>query len=157
MDMKFKFVDVQFEEISSFASREQRYAVDLGIRTILAEDWLPVDNLHYFVSAVPWVKGVNKKGACAFLHELQKLNPEVVFDLLSLKQIECLNDWGSGRDFKIRNCWTCSAYEDWHGRTDGYCSLKDGRSVIDWGENETDVYFVFGFDPGWETQIILPE
>jgi hypothetical protein len=86
-----------------------------------------------------------------------QLNPHVVFDLLELEQVEKLNGLGYSVDFEIRNCWTCSTCSDWHGRIDGYYSLRDGHHMVDWGQNKTDVYVIFGFVPGYEKAIVFPE
>ena len=90
------------------------------------------------------------------MHKLEELNPGAKFNLLELEQIFELNKLGKEQEFQILNCWTRSTYDDWHGRVDGYYSLKDGRQVIDRGKNITDVYFVFGFSPGQERPILLP-
>lgn len=152
-----KFVDAFFNEISPETDKEQRYAVDLGIRRFLAEEWLPADNLHFFLSVIPWIKNADKRETAAFMQNLKRRNPEVTFGLPGIKQIDLLNYLGKEAGFKIKNSWTSSSYEDWHGRTDGYYSLKDGRTIIDWGETKTDTHIIFGFVPGTEKQIILPK
>lgn len=151
-----KFVDAFFNEISPETDKEQRYAVDLGIRRFLAEEWLPADNLHFFLSVIPWIKNADKRETAAFMQNLKRLNPEVTFGLPGIKQIDLLNYLGKEASFKIKNSWTSSSYEDWHGRTDGYYALKDGRTLIDWGETKTDTHIIFGFVPGTEKQILQP-
>lgn len=153
---KIKFVDVNLQEISENSHPNTRYAIDLGVRSWFAGCWLPEYNLHHFVSATPWKKHVNKKGASFFLKELRELNPDVIFGLLELEQIYALNTLGKDVNFRITDCWTCSTCDDWHGRTDGYYSLTNGISLVDWGENKTDVYVVFGFIPGKEKNILIP-
>ena len=63
---KIKFVDVNLQQISENSPQNMRYAIDLGVRSCFAGCWLPEYNLHHFVSATPWKKHVNKKGASFF-------------------------------------------------------------------------------------------
>ena len=154
---KIQFVDVNLHQISVNECKTKRFAIDLGVRSCFAKKMLPKENCHFFVSTEPWVKNVDKKGAYAFLSKLMQLNPQVVFDLLELEQVEKLNGLGYSVDFEIRNCWTCSTCSDWHGRIDGYYSMLNGRLVVDWGQNKTDVYVIFGFVSGYEKAIVLPE
>ena len=151
---RLNFVDVHLNQLTEAAEKEERYAIDLGIGSRFGGEWLPGENCHCFVSAEPWLKGVNKKAAIDFCRKLEEINPDVKFALLYLEQISLLNTLGKNQDFRILNCWTRSTCDDWHGRVDGYYSLTNGRSIVDWGENETDVYFVFAFIPGQEKSIV---
>ena len=153
---KIKFVDANLHQISDDAPQSIRYAIDLGVRSTFAKRNLPREDCHFFVSANPWKRHINMRDTYAFLSEMRTLNPDVAFGLLELEQIDMLNYWGKTGDFCITDCWTCSTLDDWHGRIDGYYSLTDRKAVVDWGENETDVYVVFGFVPGQEKTIILP-
>ena len=153
---KIIFVDANLHPISENSPHDLRYAIDLGVRSWFAGHWLPEYDLHHFVSATPWKKHVNKKDAYAFLREIKKLNPDVIFGLLELNQLYALNRLGYKVGFEITDCWTCSTCDDWHGRVDGYYSLTNGETLVDWGENETDVHIVFGFKPGEEKKIIFP-
>lgn len=154
---EIKFVDSSFNEVPVSLPKEQRFAVDLGGRCTFARDWLSSsERLHFFVSAVPWVKNVNKRAAADFLQAMERLNLGVTFTFLTVEQIEKLNVMGRGVDFEIRDCWTSSTCDDWHGRIDGYYSLKNGKSFVDWGENITDLYVAFGFVPHKEKQLDFP-
>ena len=142
--------------VNKKADERLRYAVDLGVCSSFAGQNLPKGNQHFFVSALPWLKHVDRKSAYAFLQKLKQLNQDVAFGLLELEQIEQLNRMGASAGFAITNCWTSSTYDDWHGRVDGYYSLVAGREVVDRGDTKTDVYVVFGFVPEQEKSIILP-
>ena len=153
---KINFVDADLHLISENSPQNMRYAIDLGVRSFFAKRYLPESDHHFFVSAIPWKKHINQECAYHFLRKMKELNPNVVFGLLEIEQIDALNNLGKNVDFRITDCWTCSTYNDWHGRIDGHYSLTNGKTVIDWGENETDVYVVFGFKPGQEKNIIFP-
>ena len=153
---RLNFVDTNLQQLSENTDKAPRYAVDLGVCAYFGGYELIGEDHHCFVSAAPWISEVNKKEALAFMHKLEELNPGAKFNLLELEQIFELNKLGKEQEFQILNCWTRSTYDDWHGRVDGYYSLKDGRQVIDRGKNITDVYFVFGFFPGQERPILLP-
>ena len=154
---KLKFVDVNLNQLTEADDKTARYAIDLGINTRFGGTWLlGREHTHCFVGAKPWLTWVDRDAAYAFCRKLEELNPGVEFGLLYLEQIELLNKLGGNQDFKILNCWTRNTDDDWHGRVDGYYSLRRGRLVSDWGENKTDVYFVFGFVPGQEKAIVIP-
>ncbi len=154
---ELKFVDKNFNQLPENADQNTRYAIDLGVRTFFAERFLACGNeLHYFVLAFPLIRSVNLQEAYNFLKQLQTLNPDVEIGLLEDKQIDKLNYLGASCNFCIKNCWTCSTCDDWHGRIDGYYSYSNGKTIVDWGENITDVYFVFGFKPSFLSQLILP-
>ena len=153
---KLKFVDVNLNQLAEITDKTTRYAIDLGVISYLEGRSLIGSNYHCFVSVNPWLKCANRNAALDFQRKLKELNPCGKFCLLHLEQISLLNKLGRNQDFEILNCWTQSTYDDWHGRVDGYYSLTNGRTVIDWGENETDVYFVFGFVPGQEKNIVVP-
>lgn len=154
---KFKFVDASFKEISLNETQKQSFAVDLGVRHGYAKRWLPMENIHFFVSACPWAKGLDKKEAEKFIFALKQRNPEVQFSLLNLEQIIKLNLMGNINNFQILDCWTSSYRLDKHGRLEGFCSLKDGQQIVDLGENKADVYVLFGFIPQQEKEIVFPE
>lgn len=154
---EIKFVDSSFNEVPLSSPKEQRFAIDLGVRCTFAQGWLSNKPLHFFVSAAPWVENVNKKASSDFLQDMERLNLGVTFELLTLEQIEKLNVMGRNADFEIRDCWTSSTYDDWHGRVDGYYSLKNGKRFIDWGQNLTDLYVAFGFAPQKEKRLEFPK
>ena len=153
---RLQFVDATLHHVCENDPESSRYAIDLGICSSFAKRGLPGENLHHFVSAVPWIKGVNRRQARVYLMKFSHLNPDVTFGLLELEQIEELNVAGDKVGFRIDNTWTSSTSNDLHGRVDGYYSLIDGKEVIDWGENRNSVYVVFGFVPGQEHEIIMP-
>ena len=154
---KLQFVDAKLHHISENVDKSERYAIDLGVRSTFARRNLPKENYHFFVSAKPWAYNLNLREAYAFLKEIEQLNPNIAVDLLEDEQIYKLNQLGFAVDFRITNCWTCSSCTDWHGRIDGYYSLKNGKRIVDWGENKTDVYVVFGFKSGQENSVVLPQ
>ena len=154
---KIKFVDSSFKEVLPNVSVERRFAVDLGVRCGYVKRWLPMENLHFFVSASPWAKGMDKNEAEKFILALKRKNPEVQFSLLNLEQIDKLNLLGKTEGFQILNCWTSSYHLDKHGRLEGFCSLSDGQQVVDWGKNKTDVYILFGFVPEQEKQVVFSD
>lgn len=155
---RIRFVDESFHRLPLNADKSRRYAVDLGICKMFAFRWLPGsgdDDIHYYVSALPLVKSVDLEGAYAFLRKLEALNPDAVIGLLEIEQINELCEIGHDVGFSIKNCWTRSTYDDWHGRVDGYYSVRDGAEYID-KNNITDVYYVFGFKHRKMKPLILP-
>ena len=153
---RLQFVDATLHQVPGDVFDNSCYAIDLGICSSFAKRGLPGENLHHFVSAVPWIKCVNRRQARVYLERFSQLNPDVTFGMLELEQIEELNVAGDKVGFRIDNTLTSSTSNDWHGRVDGYYSLIDDKVVIDWGENRNSVYVVFGFVPGQEHEIIMP-
>ena len=143
---KIKFVDENFHQLPLDGDKNLRYAVDLGLCSMFADRWLPGGKkLHFYVSAFPLVKSVNRDGAYEFLRKLEALNPDVEIGLLAIEQVNKLCAIGYDAGFSIKNCWTCSTYDDWHGRVDGYYSVLNGVSEIVGKNKVTDVHYVFGF------------
>lgn len=145
-----RFVDVNFHQISGTDDPSKRYAVDFGILVN------PGDRRdHCFVSAVPLLKDADKGAAMDFKKELEKLNPDVYFELLTLEKIKSLNLRGKHFGFEIRDCWTRTKSFDYFGAY-GYYLLKNGRIMADPGKDKTDVYFMFWTISGQEKPIVLP-
>ena len=157
---KLKFVDENFNKLSSKAPKEQRYAIDLGVRTMFAFQWLAGGPpKHYYVSATPLGHNMTRKQAFGLRDKLKELNPDAVFTLLDEDQVRLLNTLAvkDKIDFYISDCWTDSISSDWHGRADGFISFKKFCKYVDHGENKTSVYIAFGFKRGKQKKIILPE
>ncbi len=153
---KLIFVDSSFRELPFSAPIEQRYAVDLGVRDMLAGDKLPARGLHFFVSAVPWKKNVDRDEIQVFTSKFAALNPEVKFGLLSENQIDCLNSLSEQSGFKITNCATSECPKAVQ-KTIWSNSLESSRAVAKWWKSKADVYVVFGYPAGQEKQCILPD
>ena len=151
--MELVFVDSQLKVIPAGSPKEQRFAIDLCYKGFFAGEPLPFLDKHFFVSAQPWAQNMTLSEARSYLRSLEKLNPDVVFCLLTHGQIDYLNYWGTKVGFEIKNSWTSGVCTDWHGRIDGRYSIKNGILYCDDGQNLTDVHVLFGFTPGEEKPI----
>lgn len=146
---KLKFVDVNFHQLPETAGKSARFAIDLGVKDGYER------RTHCFVSAAPWLKNVTRGEVSDFQRELEKLNPDVCFELLSLEDIGYLNIKGRYSDFKILNCWTSNQDCDYFGAYGCYM-VKNGAKLSDPGTGKTDVYFMFWVIPGREKNIVMP-
>lgn len=151
--MELKFVDNQLKPLSADKPVSERYAIDLTTKGFFGGESLPFLDKHFFVSAQPWAQNLDLSETRGYLRALERLNPGVVFGLLTDRQIDYLNYWGEKFGFEIKNSWTSGVCTDWHGRIDGRYSLKNGILHCDGGQNITDVYVLFGFTPGEEKTI----
>lgn len=147
---KLIFVDANFHQLPETADKSERFAIDLGV----SQNGYGRRN-HCFVSAIPWLKDVNRQEVSGFRKQLEDLNPDVSFELLGLEDIGYLNIKGRYSNFKILNCWTTDQDCDFFGAYGTYM-LKNGVKLSDPGTGKTDVYFKFWAISGHEKPIIMP-
>ena len=146
---KFRFVDKNFRFLSFDHAKEDRFAIWVGETCIYSEDADKMSDhkrANIYLSATPFAKDMSLVSAYSYAAKFQRKNANcLVSRLISIDEIEVINEWGRFYDFKIERTKTSSQLVDWHGRIDGnFC--WEGEKKFDDETNTSNVYLCFMLD-----------
>ena len=148
---EFTFVDKCFKFLSEGKEeKERRFAILIGDQDI--EVWSPGANgyvwkrVNVYISAIPIAKARTMEEAGEYIARLSSENRNcLVARLVSVDEIEAINEWGRFCGFKIESAKTSTDVVDMHGRRD-YFLRWDGKAVPDNEAEVSNVYLCFMLD-----------
>lgn len=136
------FVDRFFKPLPKDHKKSDRFAIFCGETTLFDSSNNKVKVFQY-VTATPIFTNVTQSLANIQRFKLKNDNPNCVnAELITISDIEALNEWGKDFDFKITNTRTSSVLDDWHGRIDGYFYWTNWK-FVDGGETRMGAYLKF--------------
>lgn len=158
MKKEFRFVDKNFKFLPNDHAKEDRFAIlieETSIQSCREDGKYNHKRVRVYLSAIPFAKDMSLAFAYAYVGKFARKNSNCLFArLISIEEIEAINEWGRFYDFKIERAKTSSQLVDWHGRVDGnFC--WEGEKKFDDETNTSNVYLCFMLDADAEQELVF--